>query len=62
MAGGFSRTFRDGGSEVIPSQEAAGISEGWGTDASGLASWSLRDVAVAVVVAVICRTGMVLAD
>lgn len=62
MAGGFSHTFRDGGSEVVPSQEAAGISEGWGAGASGLAAGSLRDVAVAVVIAVIRRAGMALAD
>lgn len=62
MAGDYSHTFRDGGSEVVPSQEAAGISEGWGAGASGLAAWSLRDVAVAVVIAVIRRAEMVLAD
>lgn len=61
-AGGRSHTFSDGGSETVPSQEAAGIREGWGAGASGLAVWSPRDVAVAMVIAVIRGTGMVLAS
>lgn len=62
MSGAVSHTFRDGGSEIVPSQEAAVISEGSGTGASGPAVWSPRDVAVAMVIAVIHRTEMVLAE
>lgn len=59
MSGAVSHTFRDGGSEIVPSQETAVISERRGTGASGLAVWSPGDVAVAMVIAVIHRTGMV---
>lgn len=62
MSGAVSHTFRDSGSEIVPSQEAAVISEGRGAGASGLAVWSSRDVAVAMVIAVIHRTGMVWAE
>lgn len=61
MAGAVSHTFIDGGSKIVPSQEAAVISEGRGAGTSGLALWSPKDVAVAMVIAVIHRTGMVLA-
>lgn len=62
MAGAASHTSVDGGSEIVPGQEAAVISEGRGTGASGLAVWSPRDVAVAMVIAVIHRTGKVSAE
>lgn len=62
MSGAVSHTFKDGGSEIVPSQEAAVISEGRGTVASGLAVWSPRDVAVGMVITVIHRAGLVRAD
>lgn len=52
----------DGWSEIVPSHKAAGVSEGWGTGASGMAVWRLGDVAVALVVAVIHRAGHVLTE
>lgn len=59
MAEACSHTFRDGGSEIVPSQEAAVISERRGADANGLAVRGAGDVAVAVVIAVIHGTGVV---
>lgn len=61
-AGVSGPTSADSWSEVVPSHEAAVVSEGWGAGASGLAAQGLGDVAVALVVAVICRTGMVPTD
>lgn len=52
----------DGWSEIVPSQEAAGVGEGWGAGAGRLAGQSLGEVAVAVVVAVILRAGLVLTE
>lgn len=52
----------DGWSEIVPSHKAAGVSEGWGTGAGGMAVWRLGDVAVALVVAVIHRAGHVLTE
>jgi hypothetical protein len=49
-------------SETVPSQEALCVNEGWGASTHGLAVQSLGDVAVALVVAVIHRTGVVLTD
>lgn len=55
-------TLVDGWSEIVPSQEAAGVGEGWGAGAGGMAVWRLGDVAVALVVAVIHRAGHVLTE
>lgn len=47
-------------SKTVPSQEAAGVGEGWGTGAGWLATQG--DMAVALVVAVVYRAGVVLAE
>lgn len=53
-------TLIDSWSEVVPSQEATIVCEGWGASAGGLTAQSLGNVAVAVVVAVIHRARLVL--
>lgn len=60
VLGASGETSIDSWSEVVPSQEATVVCEGWGASAGGLAAQSLGDVAVAVVVAVIHRARLVL--
>lgn len=60
VVGASGETWVNSWSEVVPSQEATVVCEGWGASAGGLAAQSLGDVAVALVVAVIHRAGLVL--
>ena len=53
-------TSKEGWSEVVASHKAAGVGEGRGAGADRLAAQRLGHVAVALVVAVIHRTGLVL--
>lgn len=62
MAGASGSTWTDSWSEIVPSQEAAGVCEGRGAGTDGLAAQSMGDVAVALVVAVIHRAGLVLTE
>ena len=62
MAEDLVLTSMDGWSEIVPSQEAAGVGEGRGAGADGLAAQSGGGGAQAVVVAVVLRAGLVLTD
>lgn len=59
MARASGGTWIDSRSEIVPSQEAAGVCEGWGAGAGGLAAPGVGDVAVALVVAIIYWAGLI---
>ena len=62
MAEDLVLTLMDSWSEIVPSQEAAGVGEGGGAGADGLAAQSVGDGAEAVVVAVVLRAGLILTE
>lgn len=55
-------TWFDGWSEIVASQEALGVYEGFRAGAGRVAAQSLGDIAMAVVIAVIHRAGLVLTE
>lgn len=62
MIGTSDGTWFDGWSEIVASQEALGVYEGFRAGAGRVAAQSLGDIAMAVVVAVIHRAGLVLTE
>lgn len=62
MMGASDGTWLYGWSEIVASQEALGVYEGFRAGAGRVAAQSLGDIAMAVVVAVIHRAGLVLTE